>query len=383
MNKRQVILIIGWDGYIGFPLTMKLLSEGHIVYGIDNYIRRAAVKEMHSISASTISDPYDRRELLYKIGNFTHKDLDVIYDYDKLYKLVQRVKPTTIVNLGHNPSAPYSQIDKDHADYVLKNNVLGTNNLLWIIKECVPDCHYITIGSTGEYQHDINVDIEEGYFKFQHNDRLSKESLFPRRGNSIYHCSKIASTYMIDYLSRIWNLRCTDVMQSVVFGLYTPECDKWKEYTRIDTDDAFGTVIHRFVIQSMLGVPMTVFGDGKHQRAFLSLNDSIQALMLAVNNPANQGRVQTWNQLSEWHSIMDVAKMVQKVVSSASIKHIESPRKEYTGEHYYNYRTDNLKNLGYSPTRDIFDEISYMIKNIDLVDKRDILLDVVKPKVIF
>jgi UDP-sulfoquinovose synthase len=133
----------------------------------------------------------------------------------------------------------------------------------------------------------------------------------------------------------------------------------------------------------MLGVPMTIYGDGKHQRAFLSLNDSIQALMIAVNNPATPGKVQTWNQLSEWHSILDVAKMVKKVIGDASIKHIDSPRREYTGKHYYNYKTDNLTNLGYSPTSDIFDEISYMIKNIDLVDKKDILLDVVQPKIMF
>jgi len=172
-------------------------------------------------------------------------------------------------------------------------------------------------------------------------------------------------------------------MQSVVFGLYTPECDKWKEYTRIDTDDAFGTVIHRFIIQSMLGVPMTVFGNGKHQRAFLSLNDSIQALMIAVNNPATPGKVQTWNQLSEWHSILDVANMVKKVIGDASVDHIESPRKEYTGKHYYHYKTDNLKDLGYLPTREIFNEISYMVQVINLVDKRDTLLNVIQPKVMF
>jgi len=381
--KRKVILLIGWDGYIGFPLTMRLLTEGHVVYGIDNYIRRAAVKEMGSVSATDISHQADRRELLYKLGNFTHKDMDVIHDYDLLYKLIQRVKPTTIINLGHNPSAPYSMIDKDHAEYVLKNNILSTNNLLWIIKECCPDCHYITIGSTGEYDHNINVDIEEGYFQFKHNGRTSVKSLFPRKGNSIYHCSKIASTYMIDYLSKIWNLRCTDVMQSVVFGVYTPECDKWKEYTRIDTDDAFGTVVHRFVVQSMLGVPMTVYGDGKHQRAFLSLNDSIQALMIAVNNPAEKGVVQTWNQLSEWHSINDIAKMVKRIIADAKVEFIDSPRKEYTGKHYYNYKTDNLKNLGYKPTREMVDEIAYMVKTINLVDKSEILLNVVEPKVIF
>jgi len=381
--KRQVILVVGWDGYIGFPLTLRLLTEGHVVYGIDNYSRRRCVEEIGSISATDISTPQDRRELLYKLGNFTHKDLDIVNDNELVDKLIQRVKPDTIINLGHNPSAPYSQIDKNHANYVLQNNIIGTNNILWSIKEHCPDCHYLTIGSTGEYNHSINVDIEEGYFAFQHNGRTSKKCLFPREGNSIYHCSKISNTYIIDYLARLWNLRCTDVMQSVVFGIYTPECDKWKEYTRLDTDDCFGTVINRFVIQSLIGMQMTIYGHGMHSRAFLSLNDSIQALMIAVNNKPQPGDVQTWNQLSEWHSINDISDMVKKSIPNSKVVHIESPRKEFTGGHYYKYKNNKLYNFGYKPTRTIQDEIRYIVENVNVSNKLDALTKVVKPKVIF
>ena len=381
--KRKVVLLIGYDGYIGFPLALRLLTEGHVVYGIDNYSRREAVKELNSISTTDISSPYERREIMYKLGNFTHKDLDIIKDADLVDKLIKRINPDTIINLGHNPSAPYSQIDRIHANYVLQNNIIGTNNLLWSIHEHCPECHYITVGSTGEYNHNINVDIEEGYFTFEHNDRQSRKCLFPREANSSYHGSKIASTYLIDYLARLWDLKCTDVMQSVVFGIYTPELDKWGEQTRLDTDDAFGTVLNRFVIQALIGVPMTVFGNGMHQRAFLSLNDSIQALMIAVNNPAKNGEVQSWNQLSEWHSINDLTDMVCSIIPDSKIKHIESPRKEFTGGHYYNYKTDKLKELGYEPSRSIQDEIKYIIENVNLVDKIDKLLTVVEPKINF
>lgn len=383
MNKRKVILVIGYDGYIGFPLTMRLLMENNIVYGIDNYSRRKCVEEMGSVSATDISNPYERRELLYKIGNFTHKDIDSVKDDIFLGSLIKRMKFDVIINLGHNPSAPYSQIDRHHANNVLLNNIVSTNNILWFIKKYCPDCHYLTIGSTGEYNHSLNVDIEEGYFSFEHNQRKSKKCLFPREANSLYHAAKISSTYIIDYLARLWDLKCTDVMQSVVYGIYTPECDKYKEFTRLDTDDAFGTVIHRFIIQSLLNKPLTIYGHGMHQRGFLSLNDSIQALMIAVNNEPEKGKVQTWNQLSEWYSINDLIDIIKKVLPNTKTINIDSPRHEFTGGHYYKYNTDTLKNFGYKPTRTISDEIKYIFKNIDLSNKIQILENVIQPKIIF
>ncbi len=381
--KKQKILVIGYDGYIGFALTMRLLIQDHVVYGIDDYSRRKAVSEMKSVSASNIHSPERRRELLYRIGKFQHYSFNTLFQKEQITKLIKRLKFDTIINLAHNPSAPYSQIDKAHAEYVLQNNILTTNSLLWDIHQYSPETHYITIGSTGEYNHYLNIDIEEGYFEFEHKGRQSKKCLFPREGNSIYHNSKIASTYLIDYLSKLWDLRCTDVMQSVVFGLYTDESDKYKEFTRVDSDDAFGTVINRFVVQALLGEPMTIYGHGKHQRGFISLNDSIQALMIAVNNPAEKGEVQTWNQLSEWHSMEDISEMVKNVIHGSTSINIESPRHEFTGGHHYHYVADKLKVLGYKPTRTIKQEIQYMVNTLDLSKKIDILKSVIEPKVIF
>ena len=381
--KKQKVLIIGYDGYIGFPLTMRLLLQDHAVYGIDDFSRRKAVAEMNSMSASTIHSPERRRELLYRIGKFQHYGFNTLFQKDQITKLIKRFKFDTIINLAHNPSAPYSQIDKAHAEYVLQNNILTTNSLLWDIHEHSPESHYITIGSTGEYNHYLNIDIEEGYFEFEHKGRQSKKCLFPREGNSIYHNSKIASTYLIDYLSKLWNLKCTDVMQSVVFGMYTDESDRYKEFTRVDSDDAFGTVINRFVVQSMLGESMTIYGHGKHQRGFIALNDSIQALVIAVENPAQKGSVQTWNQLSEWHSMEAVSEMVKEVIPNANAINIDSPRHEFTGGHHYHYVSEKLKDLGYKPTRSIKQEIQYMVDNIDLSKKTQVLKSVIKPKVIF
>lgn len=380
--SRKKVLILGFDGYIGFPLTLRCLHNGDIVHGVDNYSRRDAVGLLGSVSATKILGYRDRISDLSMIGDFTSHSMNIL-DSNHVESLIKRHKFDTIVNLAHNPSAPYSQIDLPTAEYVLQNNVLGTNRLLWWIKQHSPDSHYITIGSTGEYNHTIGVDIEEGYFTFDHKGRTSSESIFPRQGNSIYHCSKIASTYLIDYLTRIWDLKCTDVMQSVVFGLYTPEMVRYKQTNRCDTDECFGTVVNRFVVQALLGKPMTIFGHGKHQRAFLSLNDSIQALEIAMNNPATPGKVQTWNQLSEWHQITAIAEMVKKCIPSQTVN-IDSPRSEFTGGHYYHYETNNLKELGYKPTRTISEEIEYMVKTIKMSDDvRQTLSGVIEPKVIF
>ena len=379
-----MIFVFGVDGYIGNALTQRLLAEGNEVIGFDNFWRRKWIKDqMGSMSATPLLDMEDKSILfsnLYR-GTFSFEEIDIETDADTLRNMFEDFKPDVVINLAHNPSAPFSMKSREFAGAVLANNILGTNNILWNIKEVVPDCHYITIGTAGEYDHYCNIDIEEGYTQFEHKGRMSNEVMFPRRPGSIYHTSKTASTYLIDYCARAWNLRCTDVMQGIVFGIYTDEIVNSKIYSRLDSDEAGGTVINRFILQAILGMPLTIYGKGDHQRTFLSLNDSVQALMLAVKNPAEKGKVQVWNQLSEWHSMNSIADMVEIVAETlfpmsleVEKKWIETPRLEFTGDHYYNYISDNLKALGYEPTRKIEDEIVYMFETLE---------NVVEPKIGF
>jgi UDP-sulfoquinovose synthase len=378
---KETVILAGVDGYIGNALVQKLLFKGYRVVGVDNFLRRDWVRDtMKSFSAIPIFDMEEKTKEFKKLGDFEFYKLDLATDYGRIYDLLKKEKPSTIVNLAHIPSGPFSQISHTHADLTLTNNYIGTNNILWAMRENCPDAHYITIGTTGEYDHYSNIDIEEGYIKINHNGRESNEMIYPRRPGSIYHCSKTASTYLIDFLARSWDLRCTDVQQSVVFGAFTDEINETKIYSRLDSDEAAGTVINRFIVQAVLGVQLTVYGEGKHQRGFLSLNDCVQALNIAVENPAEKGITQVWNQLSEWHSMNTLAEMVKEVCGSVEISHIPTPRNEYTGEHYYKYITQKLQKLGYKPTREIKEEIKYVyeiIKDFNL----SFLKSVVVPKI--
>lgn len=385
------VLLAGCDGYIGNALTQKLLYEGYDVIGIDNLYRRFWIEhDMHSISAIPIMSIEDKIKKFKDIGKFHFFNMDISKDVDLgLKSIFEQYKPDIIINLAHIPSGPFSQISIEHATKTLNNNILGTNNILWLIRDIVPNSHYITIGTTGEYDHYSNIDIEEGYIKIDHKGRTSTEMIYPRRPGSIYHSSKTASTYLIDFLCRTWKLKCTDVQQSVVFGSYTDEIDKTKIYSRLDSDEAGGTVVNRFVVQAMLGIPLTIYGEGKHQRGFISLNDSVQALMIAVKNEPEVGHVQVWNQLSEWHSMNEISNMVEKVCEDNNIsvksQHIPSPRTEYTGNHYYKYTTEKLASLGYKPTRSILQEVEYSFevlkKAISIGYDIDKLKDVVIPKI--
>jgi len=363
---KNCVLVTGYDGYIGNALVQRLLKNGYKVVGVDDFSRRKNVLDCGSDSLFERPSKDVIQNEFRKFGDFYAYHYGVT---EKISTLLEKHRPATIVNLAHLPSAPFSMISKEHSRYTLENNIISTNEVLWGVKEFVPDAHMIFIGSTGEYDHTIGIDIEEGYTKIESKGRVSNEVIFPRRANSNYHASKISSTYLIDYCSRIWGLRSTDIQQSIVFGAYTDEIDNCGIKSRFDVDESFGTCINRFIYQAYTGKPITIFGEGYHKRAFLSLNDSVQALMIAIENVPNPGTPRVWNQLSDWCSINKMAELVTSIAKEfdieTEVKHIESPRKEFTNDHYYNFKTDILKSFGYKPTRSVEDEIRYLFQTID------------------
>ena len=347
------VLITGVDGYLGWPLALYLAQRGHEVAGIDSFLRRGLVAEMGSQSAIPISWIGDR-QLAYResTGNpllFFKGDLG---DYGFVLNAYRSFRPEAIVYLGEQPSAPYSMMDVERAVFTQTNNVMGTLVTLHAMREAVPDCHLVKLGTMGEYG-TPNVDIPEGHFDLEYHGRKDR-LLFPRQAGSWYHQSKVHDSHNVEMACRIWGLRSTDVMQGVVYGTRTDEMGEDPRLkTRFDFDQCFGTVINRFCAQAVIGLPITPYGGGGQTRSFIALRDSLQCLGLAVENPAGPGEYRVFNQFDTVHSVMELAERVKwamvGVGVDAPIETIENPRQE-AEEHYYNPEHVRLYSLGYQPT---------------------------------
>jgi UDP-sulfoquinovose synthase len=374
------ILVLGMDGYIGWSLAMHLAKLGHIVFGVDNFSRRANVKGIGSQSAVPILDMQDRLSAFKRIHSkelsFFEGDL---LDYDFLVDVIKQARPDSIVHLAEQPSAPFSMIDRNHAIYSQHNNIEGTLNVLYAIKDLVPKCHLVKLGTMGEYG-TPNVDIPEGFFEIEYRGR--KDILpFPRQPGSIYHLSKVHDSANIMFACRIWKLCSTDIMQGIVYGTRTLDMIDDSLMTRFDFDELFGTVINRFCAQTVIGFPLTPYGQGKQKRGFIDLVDSIQCLTIAIENPPARGEYRVFNQLDEVYSIDELAEKVvtvaKKLRIDAKIKYLQNPRIEKEG-HYYKVEHEHLRKLGFKPTRRIEETLEIMIK--DLSKHKDRILE--KSKVI-
>ncbi|MFA5026039.1 MAG: GDP-mannose 4,6-dehydratase [Candidatus Shapirobacteria bacterium] len=364
MNEE--ILVCGGNGYIGNALVQRLLFLGYSVVCIDNDLKEKWAQELGSISAIPTISINDKVKKFNKINKFKHYRADIAKEPDQIRKIFKKHKFKTIVNLAQQPSAAYSQISLKHSSETLTNNNIGTLNLLWIIKETNPDIHYIEIESMGCNQPDININIPEGLFTFDFNGRTSKPSIFPKRPGSFYHSSKVNNTYLVDCAARFWNLRITAINQGIVYGGYTPEIEQTEIFSPMWCDECFGTVVHRFIIQTLLKEELLVYGLGSQRRGFLSLNDSVQCLQLFIENEQlKSGEVRFVNQLDEVYTIREIAgKVINTLGKEYIIKYIESPRVECTEEFFYNPITDTLKSFGFEQTRTIEDEVKFCADNV-------------------
>jgi UDP-sulfoquinovose synthase len=388
MNKRCV-LICGSDGYIGHALTLRLLNKGYKVIGIDDYRRRDAVREMGSFSATVVNTIAKRGKVLAEYGDFEYGFLTMEDNngYDNLCRLFKEHKVDIIVNLAQQPSAPYSHKSVEHNISTTQGNLIGTINLLHAINDVCPDTPLVQIGSMGEYNPATGAEIPEGVFDFPWKGNVVRNAIFPRSPGSFYHASKVASTYYIDFACRAWNLRATDIMQGVVFGNWTPEIKETGLQTRLDSDEAFGTVLNRFIIQALIGHPLTIYGEGDHMRGFLALNDSVQCLMLAIENPPTKGEYRTWNQLDMSYTMNNLANEVVSIGNTydlnVQIQHIDSPRVEKTDKFEYKPVVEKLFELGFEPTRDVEAEVTYLFDllypNIgDLLPLKNVVIPEIK-----
>jgi len=276
------ILILGMDGYIGWPLTLKQLSLGNEILGIDNFSRRKNVEEMNSWSAIPILPIKERIENLEKdYGNKIHFQEGDLLNKDFTNDIIKKFQPDTIVHLAEQPSAPYSMIDQDHCIYTQQNNVIGNLNILYAIKNHAPKAHLIKLGTLGEYGYDSGLEISEGFMDIEF--RGKKATIpYPRQAGSWYHWSKVHDSNNIMFACKLWGIRSTDIMQGIVYGTRTSEINDEKNHTRYDFDEAFGTAINRFCAQAVINHPLTIYGQGGQTRGFLALNDSIQCISLLL-----------------------------------------------------------------------------------------------------
>jgi UDP-sulfoquinovose synthase len=361
------ILILGADGYLGWPTAMAFRRAGHEVYAVDNYLRRKIAAETDS-EALMPNPLLSERVKIFK--QLTGSEIAVsegdCCDFDFLGGIVNRFSPDAVVHFAEQPSAPYSMIDYTAARTTLSNNIVATFNLIWAVLKYAPNCHIIKLGTMGEYG-TPNIDIEEGWIEISHKGRRQK-FLYPRQAGSLYHTTKVLDTDLLWFYVRTYGLRVTDLMQGPVYGLSTDDCDLDERLLpNFHYDDIFGTVVNRFLVQAVAGVPLTIYGKGGQTRGYLNIRDTLSCIALAAAKPPGLGELRILNQFTETFSVNELAERVSAVGRglglSVEIQHIDNPRKEME-EHYYNPVHSGLLELGLQPNFMTDDVVAAMLERV-------------------
>jgi UDP-sulfoquinovose synthase len=347
------LLILGGDGYLGWPTALRFSARGHEVAVVDNFSRRRWHAEHGTDSLTPIRDLDERLEAWHELsGKRIRSYVGAVEDGEFLDEVVAETRPEAVVHYGQQPSAPYSMISRERAVETQHTNVIGTLNLLFALRDHVPECHLVKLGTMGEYGQP-NIDIEEGFIEIEHKGR--KDTLpFPKMPGSLYHCSKVHDSTNIHFACRTWGLRATDLNQGVVYGIETEETAADERLiTRFDYDELFGTVLNRFCLQAVVGHPLTVYGTGHQTRGFLNVRDTLACVGLAVENPAAAGEFRVFNQFTEQFSVLELAELVRHAGEhlgyGVQVDHVDNPRVEKE-EHYYNAIHTKLIDLGLEPT---------------------------------
>ena len=342
------ILVLGGDGYLGWPTALYLSRRGHDVGIVDNFARRGYDLEMGVDTLVPIVGLQQRVQCWQEVsGNELDLFVGDLTDPHFVASTLATFEPDTVVHFAEQRSAPYSMIDRQHAVYTQVNNVAGTLNLLYAIAEQNRDIHLVKLGTMGEYG-TPNIDIEEGFIEINHRGRTDVLP-FPKQPGSFYHLSKVHDSHNIMFACRIWGLRATDLNQGIVYGQETEETVLHPDLaTRFDYDGVFGTVLNRFCVQAVTGHPLTVYGMGGQTRGMLNILDTLACVELAIEHPADEGEFRVFNQFTESFSVLDMAEMVAKEFAGAVIEHTRDPRVEKQ-EHYYRAAHTKLLDLGLVP----------------------------------
>ncbi|CAM8624762.1 WcaG Nucleoside-diphosphate-sugar epimerases [Burkholderiales bacterium] len=379
------IMILGGDGYLGWPTAMYLSSKGHEVCVVDNMIKRYWEHELGVQPLFQVFPLHQRAAEWKKLTgvNISIEVGDITHNHRFLQKAFDTFKPESVVHYAEQPSAPFSMMDREKCVSTQVNNIVGTLNLMFTIQRSNPDIHIVKLGTMGEYGQP-NIDIEEGWLNVTHNGR-SDRVLFPKMPGSFYHLSKVADSYNLEFATRIWGLAVTDLNQGVVYGTETDESEMSPVIgTSFHYDSTFGTVLNRFIVQAISGRELTVYGNGTQTRGYLNIKDTIRCVELAITNPAKPGEFRVFNQFTEQFSVGQLAEMVRVSAKNLGInvvvKSIPNPRVELEN-HYYNAKHSALEGLGLKPILLTEDRLTDMLRTAQTAANRvdpDVIMPVTK-----
>jgi len=387
------VLVLGGDGYLGWPTAMYFSNRGYEVTVADNYFRRNSCTELDVgmlypvptlVQRASLWHELTGREIKVVIGDLTDCDLmRSLFAGTVQYTWAVKTRftgvPETVIHYAEQPSAPYSLMDYRHANITIQNNLLVTNNLLWALRDFSRNSHVIHIGTMGEYG-TPNIDIEEGWLEIKHKGKKDR-FLFPRQASSLYHTTKIMDTDLMWFAVRMWDLRITNLMQGPVYGIETEDSaidERLK--TIFNYDEIFGTIINRFIVQAVIDYPLTVYGKGEQTRGYLNINDTLQCVHMSEKAVPKKGELRIFNQIMETFSVNELAQKVQRVCKNlghaVEIDHLENPRRE-AEEHYYNPTYQGLIDIGVEPhylTDEVIVEMFRVVEQYKEAIRDDVIL---------
>ena len=334
-NRARNVVVLGGDGFCGWPTSLRLSRQGFNVTIVDNLVRRKTDVELGTKSLTPIS-PIDTRLAAWREvtgQDLCHVDIDIAEDYASLVALLRDLQPQAVVHFGEQRAAPYSMKSPRHKRYTIDNNINATHNLLCGIVETGLDIHVVHLGTMGVYGYGTaGLKIPEGYLPVQveaEGVRHEMEIIYPPNPGSVYHMTKTLDALMFFYYNKNDQVRITDLHQGIVWGTNTADtlADE-RLINRFDYEGDYGTVLNRFLMQSVVGHPITVYGTGGQTRAFIHIRDTARCVNLAIDNPPERGeRVKIFNQVTETHRVRDLARLVGQL-TGAEVRYYTNPRNE-------------------------------------------------------
>jgi len=349
------VIVFGGDGFCGWPCALNLSELGHEVCIVDNLSRRRIDKELGCESLTPIF-PIEERVQAWKdvsSNDIIFENIDIAEDYNSLLNLVSEYHPDAVIHYAEQRAAPYSMKSSRERRYTVDNNLNATNNILSAIEESKQDIHLLHLGTMGVYGYGtVGAVIPEGYLTIKVSGcegQEEKEILYPADPGSIYHMTKTQDALFFYFYNKNYGIRVTDLHQGIVWGTDTNQTKRDERLiNRFDYDSDYGTVLNRFLVESAVGHPLTVYGTGGQTRAFIHIKDSVKCVELALNHPPKEGdRVHIYNQMTETHRLIDLANKIVEL-TGCEISFLENPRKE-AEENELKVSNECFLNIGLHP----------------------------------